>query len=528
MKIIKCIIFFLIISATATAQPYKKKLPYYGGLAWYSYQTYDKGFYILKCFDPIPIIFKLDANGNMLWQRDIRTGNYYLKPSAIYPTDDGGILVAGISSLVDSTGSIFLMKLDACGEKEWCTNYDKGNYNGYLGIWNLYKNGNSYIMGVQGLFSSGDYGSYLIFDTLGNIINQFHVKQHNPAYRYYRKMNEKYCFSYSDIYTYIYPNDTNALGIHSCNVGIDTNGNCGWINVVGADSGDFVSQSSSSVDYKNGYGYGGGNCRVNALLTKLNNKGEIVWLKYIKQPKPYLYGNDIEAINYANDSLLLVGVNAVQILNFNGEYSTTLYLCDTAANIKDSLVFGDTGTMEKYRCLDILNTSDGNFLLIFQYKKGPGDSDFVYLQKINSKLQTVNFDTTMRVYDWKCGHKVKAYDLLNIDDAKKVKIVYDSSKFIKYVHYPATINNIIPIKYTVNLYPNPATDIINIDLSDFKTLHNISIELIDMTGKTIIQQKVPNGTTIPTLNIQNIATGTYNVVILSGNNRLSWSMVVKQ
>lgn len=527
MRIAKCILIFITTINMVNAQPYKKMLPDDGGLTWHNYEAYDKGFYLFKPFYSNNSILKVDANGNKLWQRDIRSDKYYLNPTAIYPTDDGGVLVGGYSSLVDSTGSFFLMKLNACGEKEWCKDYDKGNYISNAYVFALYKNGENYIMGCQSIISPDNYGSYYTFDTLGNMINQFHIKNHDAVYRYFRYMNPQYCFAYSSIYTYVYPHDTNAIGTHSCNIGIDTNGDCRWIDVVGVDSGNFVSRSLNAVNYRNGFAYGGGNCMGNALLTKLNGKGNISWLKYIGKYNPLTYENGIHALNFASDSTLLIGMVTTEILNFNAEYSTVLYLCDTAANIKDSLVFGDTGTMEKYRCLDILNTSDGNFLLIFQYKKGPGDSDFVYLQKINNKLQTVNFDTATHIYDWKCGHAVKPYDSINIDDAKRVKILYDSTKFITYVHYPASINNIVAIKYTVNLYPNPATDILHIDLSDFSSLHNLYIELIDMTGKTIIQQKVSAGTNIHTLDIQNIAVGTYNVVVLSGNEKLSWSMVVK-
>ncbi|MGZ4054779.1 MAG: T9SS type A sorting domain-containing protein [Bacteroidia bacterium] len=61
---------------------------------------------------------------------------------------------------------------------------------------------------------------------------------------------------------------------------------------------------------------------------------------------------------------------------------------------------------------------------------------------------------------------------------------------------------------SVNIYPNPATDLINIDV-----LKLTSVSIIDLTGKLIIQSNQKH------IDISGLAKGIYSVVIISGNNR---------
>jgi hypothetical protein len=69
----------------------------------------------------------------------------------------------------------------------------------------------------------------------------------------------------------------------------------------------------------------------------------------------------------------------------------------------------------------------------------------------------------------------------------------------------------------VSIYPNPATDIINVDLTDMD-LHEgiIHLSVYDNTGKAIISKEV-NGAGIEPIQASNMAAGTYNVVVKQGD-----------
>jgi len=92
-------------------------------------ETYDKGYIILATVRPVGYpyhefwtwIIKTDINGEKLWEKKIGNGIDLCGLHDIYQTSDGGYILSGGTTLSDYThGDTFFMKLNACGEKEWC------------------------------------------------------------------------------------------------------------------------------------------------------------------------------------------------------------------------------------------------------------------------------------------------------------------------------------------------------------------------------------------------------------------------
>lgn len=80
----------------------------------------------------------------------------------------------------------------------------------------------------------------------------------------------------------------------------------------------------------------------------------------------------------------------------------------------------------------------------------------------------------------------------------------------------------------VNLFPNPATDFIQIDIVALKPLNeNITISLLDLTGRSIRTEQFPFGQSHITLNIQSLSPGAYLLMVSSGNT-LSLNKFIKQ
>ncbi len=81
----------------------------------------------------MPFLMKTDVNGTVLWEKRI---SYLGNSGAVYPEiityglsanlcHDGGILVAGGTHAVDhcadyECSDAFVMKINPCGEKQWC------------------------------------------------------------------------------------------------------------------------------------------------------------------------------------------------------------------------------------------------------------------------------------------------------------------------------------------------------------------------------------------------------------------------
>ena len=119
---------FLSIPIYAQIWP-KVYLQNYGTLPWSVIEHYDKGYLIGGwniASDGYPInglLIKTNINGDFIWNKTI--GNINDK-SGIYDinnTADGGSIIAGLTMKYDSWGDPFIMKLNPCGESEWCRIY---------------------------------------------------------------------------------------------------------------------------------------------------------------------------------------------------------------------------------------------------------------------------------------------------------------------------------------------------------------------------------------------------------------------
>ncbi|HNX90141.1 MAG TPA: hypothetical protein PKH58_13780, partial [Paludibacteraceae bacterium] len=92
---------------------------------------YDKGMVISGMIDGYTYswIIKTDINGEIIWNKRIGNGNYYCWGENIEKTSDGGKILCGTWQKEDPEFDVFILKLNACGEIEWCkTLYTPGHY----------------------------------------------------------------------------------------------------------------------------------------------------------------------------------------------------------------------------------------------------------------------------------------------------------------------------------------------------------------------------------------------------------------
>ena len=122
----------IILSLSSVAQTWPK---FYGQHNIEDYlsdviETYDKGYLICGRYHPNynynqkwGWLIKTNINGEVLWDRIISLDNMgYVTPNSIEQTRDGGILVCGVTAQNENYGA-FIMKLNACGESEWCKSF---------------------------------------------------------------------------------------------------------------------------------------------------------------------------------------------------------------------------------------------------------------------------------------------------------------------------------------------------------------------------------------------------------------------
>ena len=127
---IRYILLLLIVAATIAlnGQTWPK---YYGQPGRYDYsydiaEAYDKGYFILGYQYSSVVqktwLIKTDINGEVLWEKVFTS--YFNKSQALEPTRDGGVLICGMNERAEGDKTApYVIKLNACGEKEWCVNF---------------------------------------------------------------------------------------------------------------------------------------------------------------------------------------------------------------------------------------------------------------------------------------------------------------------------------------------------------------------------------------------------------------------
>ncbi|MFI5217995.1 MAG: T9SS type A sorting domain-containing protein [Bacteroidia bacterium] len=80
--------------------------------------------------------------------------------------------------------------------------------------------------------------------------------------------------------------------------------------------------------------------------------------------------------------------------------------------------------------------------------------------------------------------------------------------------------NEIPASFTVNTYPNPASEFIQIKLGNESSA---SLQLIDFTGKTVVEKIIGNN---ETLGLDELSSGVYSLLITSPGKRYTGRVIV--
>jgi hypothetical protein len=82
---------------------------------------------------------------------------------------------------------------------------------------------------------------------------------------------------------------------------------------------------------------------------------------------------------------------------------------------------------------------------------------------------------------------------------------------------------------TITMYPNPTSDVINIEVSNFNNLDNVNVTILDLSGKVVMTNKlVGNGNSFnQTYDVSSFATGTYFVQFEANGEVITRQFIIK-
>jgi len=270
------------------------KLDSNGDLVWkktfkgefHSIQQITYGGYIAAGYTAGDVyILKLDKNGNLVWQK-IYGGSNSDEAYSIQQTSDGGYIVAGYTDSFGAVGhDVYILKLNADGNLVWQKTFDRNAHDYAFSIQQT-SDGGYIVAGKTSSFGTGSSDVYILkLDADGNLVWQktFGGSGVDGAYSIQQTSDGGYIVA-GWKYSFEAGNDVYILKL-------DSNGNLKWQKTYGGSYNDWAYSIQQTSD--GGYIVAGGTESFGAgeedvYILKLDSNGTLVWQKTFGES-----GNDL-------------------------------------------------------------------------------------------------------------------------------------------------------------------------------------------------------------------------------------------
>ena len=246
-------------------------------------ETSDNGFIVAgytaysSGYDSDYWVLKLDANGNVVWQKTYG-GFAYDYASSIQETSDNGFIVAGYTYSYGAGGTDYwVLKLDANGNVIWQKTYGGSSFDEVSSIQETSDNG-FIVAGSTDSYGAGSDDYWVLkLDANGNVVWQ---KTYGGfAYDYASSIQETSDNGFIVAgYTYSY----GAGGTDYWVLKLDANGNVIWQKTYGGSSTDIansIQETSDNGFIVAGYTYSYGAGYSDYWILKLDANGNVIWQK---------------------------------------------------------------------------------------------------------------------------------------------------------------------------------------------------------------------------------------------------------
>jgi len=440
-------------------------------------EYYDHGYLMTGKFGPNYVhyvwLLKTDINGEIIWQKTFGNTVSYIGFFSIATNQSGDIFISGSTTYYGSVDPL-IMKLSACGEKEWCRIFYSPNHFDYAhSIVATEDGGCAVILRYTGTFPPhfDDRICLARFSANGDLL----WKQcYNSTDTLLRAEDSNHLFETPDkgflITGHCYYLDTattNMYWLKHYYIKTDSLGNFEWETVVHADNnlqgGDAW---TTTIDPGNNYYYSSvshyyhqTNFSSPALI-KLDLNGNVIDIYDIFSG--YIYGGLTNA-QFINDSSL------VTICGFG----------DTQEEIFIYVVNVDTsGNIQNFTDLEfdikriVLRKSFDNKLPIFFDVLQNNQFD-IYLRKLNLNLEDDTIYIQPFTYDSLCPYQIVS-DTIVQDDCGLIVGIEDTGEHGGMEAWG---------RGGVAVYPNPVREVLSVKVLGLSEGIVYSLEIYDMFGR---------------------------------------------
>jgi len=480
-------------------------------------KSYDQGYLLTGLINAnyprYNWLIKTDINGEVIWEKIIGQGINTILLYGMGMNNSGDIYLSGSTTIEDAFGYAdpMLMKINACGEKQWCRIFTTPDHPDYgFGLCTTSDGGCAMILGFTGEPFMGDRICLARFNYLGDLLwkqcyNTADSMKGNEMGMEIITTPDK-GFLITGFCYHSNPEDTLAY-LSPYFLKVDSLGNFiwetvsghhpwnaegeAWTTVVSPDNKYYY--SSISHYYRNG-------TSAPALL-KMDLAGNVIDVYDIATPN--IVGKMTNA-RFISDSTLVSSAAWGTIISGVPK----AVIIDTIGNRLDEEFLLQNDYMAR------TETSLDNKLLFYTQDYDENEDQFdVYLFKLSQQLESDTLYSQLFNYDSLCPHQI-AWDTIVQDNCGL--IVGDQE-----IKVETTLTNILQI------FPNPAGDycIIEYDLSMFEGETNIAIT--DLYGRNLLSFNPENTHTQKTISLAGFSAGVYFVNLsINGIRKESVKLIV--
>ena len=485
-------------------------------------ETYDKGYIILgtRINGKYGCLIKTDLNGNVLWNKKIGNGQYLMFVNNIEQTYDNGFVIAGTTTKYGNQQDAYMLKLNSCGELEWCSD--------------VYTPAISYDLGWR-VKPTTDQGYVLLgeFNDLNQNLRTNLFKFDSEGSLQWHQSYLLDSLAFGDDALDVLADSTGCLITATCYypdpgqgggwerfylIKTDTLGNKLWSVIYGRNS-YYHGFPSMSLMNKIGdfYSFGthdiiGSSYEVPALIKVSNNSTE----GYNKDIVSNVLGGGISTANWLNDTILILGGG----WGNSDSCQNRLFKTDTLGNLLKIKYLPATSN----GILSTAKTFDDKFLSIVTHCENANCE--IYAFKVNSDLEYDTIYTYPFVYDSLCPHPIVS-DTIDPDCGLIVNVDEPFSN---------------PDAHQLKVFPNPAKEKLTVVFPKYLIIDNHSgpvqsttvyhqwkstiLEVYDLSGRKMMEKEVKQSEKEIILDVSGWQRGMYVFRLMFNNQEVGNQKVV--
>jgi hypothetical protein len=488
-------------------------------------EHYDHGYIITSCQSSGSQghgwLVKTDINGNKLWDLEIGINPDIVSPAKTIFDEEGNIYVFGLLKQNLPVEYPLVVKLDACGEKQWCRLLAIDGYNvGYFNDAIFLDNGDLLGLAYMPEEDLSNNNRIILFriSPEGDLIWKKGYATHENHPYYGDPYGARICHFGDDylisgnVYS-PYPNSPNPYHVYQrpMFIGINEDFEEQWIVEFGIND-SLLGKAETVIPINDTLFMGVGRYRYfnefgdydeSAWLMFFNRQGEEIGYKILEDEQfgsevlgSYLFGvEQTEGDKY----LLATGYMYDEVDNYaNGDI-----VVDTAGIVFNYAIRENTRGGSIY----LAKTFDKKFTLNASYRLPNQTTSDILLYKINENLEQDTVYPSNYTYDSLCGHSIES-GVIDLGGCDVITAIGEIPTLEAYNQKLQTI--------PVTASPNPTnTGEILLEFENTGLFDNLELKVFDVFGKQVHTGKISPHQGAARLNVSSWARGMYVATVFS-------------